>query len=309
MPSFEVVQEPIPLPRGAFAKARRLLVRWRGRWITALNQGPFRAYLYPLYTPAGVAVTTDGPVDHPHHRSVWIGADHVYCRLPYAAEAFEEATYNFYVGETFQGRAPGRIFGVDVKSEELAADHLRIAQTLEWQGPEEWGAQPRRTIAIETRTLDIQTGRDAHLLDIHSQLRPTEWDFTIGPTRHAYLGIRLAEGLRVIDGGTVVDADGRTDSEAINGRRSDWVAVSGSVPSGRLAGVAVFPHSSAAGHPWHVSEYGTLNVNPFGEERAVVNQGGGLEVAVRLVVFDGDVADARIAEHFDRFQQGHDQAS
>ena len=84
MPSFEVTQEPIPLPLGAFAKARRLLVRWRGQWITALNQGPFRAYLYPLYTPAGVAVTTDGPIDHPHHQSVWIGADHVYCRLPYA---------------------------------------------------------------------------------------------------------------------------------------------------------------------------------------------------------------------------------
>ena len=51
MPSFEVTEESIPLPLGAFAKARRVLVRWRGQWITALNQGPFRAYLYPLYTP------------------------------------------------------------------------------------------------------------------------------------------------------------------------------------------------------------------------------------------------------------------
>ena len=31
MPSFEVTEESIPLPLGAFAKARRVLVRWRGQ--------------------------------------------------------------------------------------------------------------------------------------------------------------------------------------------------------------------------------------------------------------------------------------
>ena len=305
MSSFEVTEESIPLPLGAFAKARRVLVRWRGQWITALNQGPFRAYLYPLYTPAGVAVTTDGPIDHPHHQSVWIGADHVYCRLPYATDAFEDATYNFYVGETFQGRAPGRIISVGLESTELAADHLRITQTLEWQGPEEWGAGPRRTIAIETRTLDIHTGEDAHHLDIRSHLRPTEWDFSIGPTRHAYLGIRLAEGLRVIDGGTVHDAAGRTGSEAVNDQCSDWVTVAGTVPNGRRAGVAVFPYPSAAGHPWHVSEYGTLNVNPFARERVAINRGDDLEIAARLVIYDGDATEARIAERFETFRQAH----
>lgn len=303
MPSFEVTEESIPLPLGAFAKARRVLVRWRGRWITALNQGPFRAYLYPLYTPAGVAVTTDGPIDHPHHQSVWIGADHVYCRLPYADDAFEDATYNLYVGETFQGRAPGRILSVGIKSTELATDHLRITQTLEWQGPEEWGARPRRTIAIETRILDIITGQDAHYLDIRSHLRPTEWDFSIGPTRHAYLGVRLAEGLRVIDGGTVLDADGRTGSEAVNDQCSDWIAVAGTVPSGRRAGIAVFPYPSATEHPWHVSEYGTLNVNPFARERVAINRGDELEIAARLVLFDGDATAARIAERFESFRQ------
>ena len=98
-----------------------------------------RLSLSPLHSGRCVAVTTDGPIDHPHHQSVWIGADHVYCRLPYATDAFEDATYNFYVGETFQGRAPGRIISVGLESTELAADHLRITQTLEWQGPEEWG--------------------------------------------------------------------------------------------------------------------------------------------------------------------------
>ena len=281
-----------------------MLVRWRGQWITALNQGPFRAYLYPLYTPAGVAVTTDGPIDHPHHQSVWIGADHVYCRLPYADDAFEDATYNLYVGETFQGRAPGRILGVGMQSAELATDHLRITQTLEWQGPGRVGRAGRGGPSPSRRGhLTFVTGEGAHYLDIHSHLRPTEWDFSIGPTRHAYLGVRLAEGLRVIDGGTVLDADGRTGSEAVNDQCSDWVAVAGTVPSGRRAGVAVFPYPSSAGHPWHVSEYGTLNLNPFARERVAINRGDDMVIAARLVLFDGDATEARIAERFEAFRR------
>ena len=109
----------------------------------------------------------------------------------------------------------------------------------------------------------------------------------------------------MIDGGTVHDAAGRTGSEAVNDQCSDWVAVAGTVPSGRRAGVAVFPYPSAAGHPWHVSEYGTLNVNPFARERVAINRGDDLEVAARLVVYDGDATEARIAERFETFRQAH----
>ena len=300
---FSVEEEAVTLPRGAFAQARRLQVRWQHRPITALNQGPFRSYLYPLYTPAGVPVTTEVPLDHPHHQSVWIGTDHFHCLLPYATDAYEEATYNFYINETFQGRAPGRIISVSVESTELATDHLRLVQTLEWHGPQEWGAPQGRTVAIETRTVDIRPGAAAHLIDVHSRLRPTEWDFRVGPTRHAYLGVRLAEGLRVIDGGRLLDAAGHRDSEAIRAHCADWVDGSGSVPSGQQAGVALFPYPSAAGHPWYAADYGSMTVNPFGRTATMVRRGGELEVAARLVVHDGDAADAGVAELFQAFQQ------
>ena len=82
------------------------------------------------------------------------------------------------------------------------------------------------------------------------------------------------------------------------------MAVAGTVPSGRRAGVAVFPYPSAAGHPWHVSEYGTLNVNPFARERVAINRGDDLEIAARLVIYDGDATEARIAERFETFRAG-----
>ena len=162
--NFSLEGDQVALPKGASAQSHRLNVRWRGKNLTALSQGAFRAYLFPVYTPAGFALTSESPLDHPHHNSLWIGADHVNCYLPFASGAFEEANYNFYVNDIFQGRAPGRILGVEVEAEEIAADHLRLVQTLHWQGPIEWGAPKRRTLAVETRTIDIRPWRSGQPL-------------------------------------------------------------------------------------------------------------------------------------------------
>ena len=47
-----------------------------------LTEGRQRPYVYPLMTPAGFPVTSECPADHPHHNSLWIGADHLHCRMP-----------------------------------------------------------------------------------------------------------------------------------------------------------------------------------------------------------------------------------
>ena len=59
MQYFSIDSDAISLPRGAWAKAHRLNVSWRGRPIAALSQGEYRAYLFPVYTPAGFAVTSE----------------------------------------------------------------------------------------------------------------------------------------------------------------------------------------------------------------------------------------------------------
>jgi hypothetical protein len=292
---FSLEEDAVALPRGAWARARRLNVRWRGRTLFALSQGEYRAYLYPVFTPTGVAVTAESPIDHPHHHSVWIGADHVTCRLPYATGRLEAATYNFYVNETFQGRAPGRIVGISVRSCELAADHLRVVQTLEWQGPVEWGAPERRTIALETRTIDVRPGAEANLVHLRSELRPTEWSLTIGPTRHAYFGVRVADGLRVVDGGVLTGPDGPITAAAIPGRSLRWLDCSG-VVGGRPAGLAVFPAPSLGDLAWSAADWGMIAVNPLVDTARRLDRGDVLDLAVRLVVHDGDVREARIAE-------------
>ena len=301
MRSFAVEDEAIALPIGAWAKSHRVHVRWQGKHIVSLSQSEHRAYLFPVYTPNGFAVTSESPVDHPHHNSLWIGADHVSCWLPYAEAKREEANYNFYVNEVFQGRAPGRVLAVARECEEVEEDHLRIVQTLNWQGPCEWGSSEGRIVAVERRTIDIYPGKAANLIDLRSQLQACEWEIAIGPTRHAYFGVRMAERLHVTSGAKVVDADGHCRSEEIKGQHANWVDCSGEVADGRSAGVALFPHPANANNEWSIADWGYISVNPLRWSGRRIEIGERMDLALRVVVHDGNAEQGRIAGFYQSF--------
>ena len=161
-----------------------------------------------------------------------------------------------------------------MEADEIADDHLRLVQTLHWQGPIEWGAPERRTLAVETRTIDIRPGEVANLFDVRSQLRAAEWDLRIGPTRHAYFGLRLTEALRVTNGATMIDAEGRAGGGAISGEVSDWVDCSGTVAAGRQAGGALFPYAERAGVSLVRGGLGDADGESVGEQGMCVEAGG-----------------------------------
>ncbi|NKB69789.1 MAG: hypothetical protein GKR89_22180 [Candidatus Latescibacteria bacterium] len=303
---FSVEVEEIPLPQAATPRMRRMQVCWRERPVLDLTQGDFRAYIYPLYSPAGVPLTAESPVDHPHHNSVVCSADVVVAKLPPltpdTSSLEEEATYNLYVNQVFQGRAPGRIWSVGVESREVGPAHLQLVQTLYWQGPEEWGAAAgRRTLAIETRTIDVYPGATANAIDIRSQLRPTEWDLRFGPTRHAYFTVRVAHGLRPVDGGCLLDSEGRVGDAAIRAQTADWVDMSGPASHGQQAGLTVVPHASLAGLPWIVVDWGTITVNPFQHRARLIPVGETLDLGLRLLAHDGDAQEADVAGIYEVF--------
>src|SRR5437868_12706529 len=125
-PDFSFNDDPIALPKGAWAATERRTLRIDGRPALSFTQGPHRNYIFPLYTPAGFLVTTEAPADHPHHNSCWIGADHVHCKMPAAGGRFEDYTYNFYLDETFQGRAPGRIIETGIRGERAGPESFRV---------------------------------------------------------------------------------------------------------------------------------------------------------------------------------------
>ena len=153
--------------------------------------------------------------------------------MPVAHGGYEDYTYNFYVDETFQGRAPGQIVETDIQADIVGDNALRVTQSLEWRGPIEWAAPAGRIAARETRTTLITSGPHVYLLDVKSCLKSDQWDFTLGPTRHAYFNLRVADSMIVQFGGVVQDDAGRTGGEAITGTKSRWVDFSGPVAAAK----------------------------------------------------------------------------
>jgi hypothetical protein len=295
---FSLSEDAVALPKGAWARTHRRTLRRDGRAVLALTQGRHRAYVYPLFTPAGYAVSAEAPADHPHHNSFWIAADHVHCRMP-VANGFEEYTYNFYLDETFQGRAPGRIVEAEVQGAAEGPDAFSVVQELEWRGPAEWAAPDGRLAAREIRTLRIEAQEGLYLIDLESRLAAVDWDFTLGPTRHAYFNLRVADSMIVALGGMVQDDRGARGGEAVSGTEARWVDFSGPVGGGHMAGVAVRPdprdHEDLS---WFVADWGVVTVGPFRLKGRLVRRGEELRARYRVLVHDGDAATAGVARLF-----------
>jgi len=274
-------------------------LRRGGRTVFSLTQGRHRPYLFPLYTPSGFAVTSECPADHPHHNSFWIASDHLHCWMPAADGRREEYTYNFYLDETFQGRAPGRILQTAASGEERGPDRFRITQEIDWRGPVEWAADEGRLAAREVRLLDVAAVDGAYVIDVSSRLSAAHWDLSLGPTRHAYFSVRVAESMAVTSGGVLKDDRGRLGGAAISGHGARWIDYSGPVGGGHRAGLAVFPDPRDHADPyWFVADWGVVTVGPFRRERRDIRQGESILLRYRVVVHDGDDAQAMVSRHY-----------
>lgn len=298
---FTINEDPIILPNGASARNKRIKIGWKDKAILALSQSDYRNYIYPIFTPSGISLTAESPIDHPHHQSISIGADHFNCYLPFGDDKFEEANYSFYVNYTFQGRAPGRIISNSIKNNEITENHLRITQILFWQGPEEWGAPDRRHVATEKRIIDIYPGQNSNIVDIRSILKPTKWEIAIGPTRHGYFTIRLADGLRMVDGGSIVNSAGITGKNILSNMNSHWVDAYGPSYKGNMVGLAIFPYSNTGYDSWGISDYGIITINPLLNKKYKLRKNSTIEFAVRIVAHDGDTYNAKIEEQHTDF--------
>lgn len=305
MVGFALADDHVGLPPGAWARTERRMLRREGRPVLGLTQGRQRCYVFPLFTPAGFAVTSESPADHPHHNSFWIAADHVHCRMPVGDEKFEEYTYNFYVDETFQGRAPGRLLEIGATFETNGDGGCRIVQEIEWRGPIEWAAPEGRLAAREARTLTLSEEPSAYVIDVDSVLFAADWDFSLGPTRHAYFNVRMTESMTVNNGGTVFDDRGNSGGSVVTGVGARWVCYEGDVGGRNRAGIAVFPHpTDHADLSWFVTDWGVVTVGPFRTKGRLVHKREALRARYRVVVFDGESAAANIPGRFAAYVKG-----
>lgn len=100
------------------------------------------------------------------------------------------------------------------------------------------------------------------------------WDSTFSSPREFYfgdqeemgLGIRVATPIRVVAGGTILDAEKRRNGKQVWGKASSWCDYSGIVNAQRV-GITIFCHPDNFRRSWmHARDYGALVANPFGRK-------------------------------------------
>lgn len=301
MMGFGLRHEDIELPQGAWAAGERTLVCWQGQPVLGLTQGAFRPYLFPVHTPAGFAVTSESPADHPHHHSLWVGADHVNLHVP-AAHRTEVYGYNFYVNDVFQGRSPGRILQDQCEGQEEGGG-LRVTQQLQWRGPREWGAPEGRHVMSETRLTRVRhlPQHQAFQLEITSTLSAASHPVSIGPTRHAWFNARVCASMSPLHGGVSRCASAQSD----HGQPA-WYACTGPVGGGHVATLAIAPWPQASDNDWYISPWGVMTANPCLDKALHLEPGGApLKLGGQFLVCDGQPSDDQINQAFSEWPKAH----
>jgi hypothetical protein len=143
---------------------------------------------------------------------------------------------------------------------------------------------------------------DAYVIDVESRLSATDWDLSLGPTRHAYFSLRVAESMAVTSGGSLTDDRGKSGGAAVSGHGARWIDYSGPVGAGHRAGLSLFPDPRDHADPyWFVADWGVVTVGPFRRERRDIRQGESMRLRYRVLVHDGDAAAAKVARRYDDY--------
>jgi hypothetical protein len=296
--AFEPPARGGPAPAKGIRVERRgdnLEIRVDGELFTRYDTttGPNKPYFYPIVMPGGRALTRGYPIepatgesrDHPHHRGLWIthgavnGAD-------FWLEGARAATT---VHKRYEQIESGPVYG-------------GFRATTDWIGAD------GRKICEDTREVRVYAVGETRLIDLTVTFHATNGPVTFGDTKEGFLGLRVADTMRVKGGRGHIETSADTKDAAAWGKRAAWVDYYGPVRDATL-GVAIFDHPRNLRHPtwWHVRDYGLFAANPFGihdfepQQPAgagshTIPSGGELTFRYRLYLHPGSTAEARVAD-------------
>ena len=240
-------------------------------------------FFYPVNGPSKASVTSMRNANYPHHSSLFFGCDQV-------------NGGNYWQ----EGLDRGQILPLRADIIETGGDKAVIENENIWKRP---GAMAP---IKDFRTITVTApSKDLYQIDFEITMEML-LDVTILKTNHSLFSGRMDPDLAVINGGTMINAEGDTGEKGTFGKRSAWIDYHGE-RMGDIEGMAIMQHPSNDWFPapWFTRDYGFFSPTPMywpkNEETTDLEKGETVTLRYRVIIHRGDHIEANIAKLFEKF--------
>ena len=250
--------------------------------LSELEKYPF---FFPVNGPSNATVTSMRNANYPHHSSLFFGCDKV-------------NGGNYWQ----EGLEDGQIVSLRADILETGGEKAVVENECIWKRPgADAPVKDKRKITVSVPS----SGKFQIDFDIVMEML---MDVTIDKTNHSLFSGRMDPDLAVINGGTMINAEGETGEKGTFGKRSAWMDYHGE-RMGKTEGMAILQHPSNEWFPapWFTRDYGFFSPTPMywpeNDKNIVLKKGEQIKLRYRVLVHSGDHKEAEIAEEFERYKR------
>jgi hypothetical protein len=261
--------------------------RVNGNLFTSYILSEFEKYpfFFPVNGPSNASVTSMRNANYPHHSSLFFGCDKV-------------NGGNYWQ----EGIERGQIVSLRADIIETGGEKAVVENECIWKRP---GAdapiKDKRKITVSVPS----AGKFQIDFDIVMEML---MDVTIDKTNHSLFSGRMDPDLAVINGGTMINAEGETGEKGTFGKRSAWMDYYGE-RMGKTEGMAILQHPSNEWFPasWFTRDYGFFSPTPMywpgNDKNITLKKGEQIKLRYRVLVHSGNHEEANIAEEFEKYKE------
>lgn len=240
-------------------------------------------FFYPVNGPSGAGVTSMRNGTYPHHSSLFFGCDKV-------------NGGNYWQ----EGLDRGQI--VSLREDIIENDGPRVVIENEciWKRP---GAMsPVKDLRKITITA---ASKEMFQVDFEVSMEML-LDVTIEKTNHSLFSGRMDPALAVVNGGTMINAEGGLGEKGTFGKASPWIDCFGK-RGDKVEGMAIMQHPSNKWYPspWFTRDYGFFSPTPMfwpaDDKATVLKKGEIVKLKYRVLVHSGSNVTAKIADEFKKY--------
>jgi hypothetical protein len=261
--------------------------RVNGNLFTSYIMSDFEKYpfFFPVNGPSNATVTSMRNANYPHHSSLFFGCDRV--------------NGGNYWQETLKD---GQIISLRADILETGGSKAVIENECIWRRPgADAPVKDKRKITVSVPS----EGKFQLDFDVVMEML---MDVTIEKTNHSLFSGRMDADLAVINGGTMINAEGETSEKGTFGKRSAWIDFYGP-RQGKTEGMAIIQHPSNNWFPapWFTRDYGFFSPTPMywpaDDKATVLKKGEQIKLRYRVIVHTGNHTEAGIAEEFAKYSK------